>query len=113
MSGSSSMPSDENVLPCSEWAWAAAMMSGRAAWTWEWMANAATVDGPVALDDLPSWSTQIRSEARICLKLMPNGFTQKRSACSGSRAVMWPATPSSKPKRPKRRNAAARRCLRC
>ena len=49
----------------------------------------------------------------IVLKSMPNGFTQKWSARSGSRAVMWPATPSSKPNRPKRRNAAARRCLRC
>ena len=27
------------------------------------------------------------------LKLMPKGFTQKWSRCSGSRAVMWPATP--------------------
>src|SRR3954466_6602586 len=26
---------------------------------------------------------------------------------------MWPATPSSKPKRENSRNAAARRCLRC
>ena len=39
--GSSSWPSDENALPCTEWVWAAAMTSGRAAWTWEWMANAA------------------------------------------------------------------------
>ena len=44
---------------------------------------------------------------------MPNGFTQKRSGSSGSRAVMWPATPSPNPKRPNSRNAAARRCLRC
>ena len=45
-------------------------------------------------------------------KSMPNGFTQKQSVCSGSRAVMWPATPSSKPYFEKTRNAAARRCLR-
>ena len=42
-----------------------------------------------------------RSSTRICLKLMPNGLTQKWSGCSGSRAVMCPATPSSKPRRPK------------
>ena len=59
------------------------------------------------------WSTQIRSDTRMCLKFIPNGFTQKRSRCSGSRTVMWPATPSSKPNLPKRRNDAASRCLRC
>ena len=35
----------------------------------------------------------------MCLKFMPNGFTQKRSGCSGSRTVMCPATPSSNPNR--------------
>ena len=45
-------------------------------------------------------------------KCMPKGLTQKWSARSGSRAVMWPATPSSKPNLEKRRKAAARRCLR-
>ena len=35
----------------------------------------------------------------MCPKWTPNGLTQKRSGCSGSRTVMWPATPSSKPKR--------------
>src|SRR5260370_2575081 len=43
---------------------------------------------------------------------MPQGFTQKLSRRSGSRAVIWPATTSSKPKREKRRKAAARRSLR-
>ena len=28
------------------------MTSGRAACTWEWMANAARLTGPIALDDL-------------------------------------------------------------
>ena len=46
-------------------------------------------------------------------KLRPNGLTQKWSANSGSRTVMWPATPSPKPNRPKMRNAPASRCLRC
>ena len=45
-------------------------------------------------------------------KLSPNGLTQKRSGYSGSRTVMWPATPSPKPKRPKMRNAPASFCLR-
>ena len=49
----------------------------------------------------------------MCLKFIPNGFTQKRSRCSGSRTVMWPATPSSKPNLPNSRNDAASRCLRC
>ena len=76
------------------------------------MAKAARLTGQVPSTTSPSWSTRIRSDARICLKLMPNGLTQKWSVRSGSRAVMWPATPSSKPKRPKIRKAAARRCLR-
>ena len=46
------------------------------------------------------------------LKFMPNGFTQKWSSRSGSRAVMCPAMPSSNPNLPKRRYAAASRCLR-
>ena len=44
---------------------------------------------------------------------MAKGFTQKWSVSSGSRAVMWPATPSEKPKRPNRRSAPASFCLRC
>ena len=44
---------------------------------------------------------------------MPKGLTQKWSVSSGSRAVICPATPSEKPKRPKRRSAPANRCLRC
>src|SRR5216684_1123509 len=54
----------------------------------------------------------MRSETRMRPKCRPKGFTQKWSSRSGSRAVMWPATPSSKPKREKRRKAAARRSLR-
>ena len=46
-------------------------------------------------------------------KLRPNGLTQKWSGNSGSRTVMWPATPSPKPKRPKMRSAPASLCLRC
>ena len=41
----------------------------------------------------------------------PNGFTQKQSGRSGSRAVRWPAMPSLKPKRSNSRKAAAIRCL--
>ena len=41
-------------------------------------------------------------------KCIPNGFTQKQSGCTGSRTVMWPATPSSKPYLAKMRNAHAR-----
>ena len=43
---------------------------------------------------------------------MANGLTQKWSVNSGSRAVMWPATPSEKPKRPNNRSAPANLCLR-
>ena len=38
---------------------------------------------------------------------MPNGLTQKWSVYSGSRTVMWPATPSPNPSRPKIRSAPA------
>ncbi len=61
---------------------------------------------------VPVWSTQIRSETRMCLKFIPNGLSQKRSRCSGSRTVMCPATPSSNPNLPNSRNDAASRCLR-
>lgn len=37
----------------------------------------------------------------------PKGFTQKVDGSTGSRSVMWPATPSSKPNFPKIRKAAA------
>ena len=45
------------------------------------------------------------------LKSTAKGLTQKWSVSSGSRAVMWPATPSLKPNLPNRRKAAASRCL--
>ena len=57
----------------------------------------------------PEWSTRIRSDLVMRLKARPKGFTQKQSGCTGSRRVMWPATPSSKPYLPKIRKAAARR----
>ena len=41
----------------------------------------------------PWWLTRMRSDALIRLKSMANGLTQKWSGRSGSRAVMWPATP--------------------
>src|SRR6202050_1642477 len=55
----------------------------------------------------------MRSETRAWRKLMPKGVTQKWSVSSGSRAVMCPATPSEKPKRPNSRSAPASFCLRC
>src|ERR1700761_9024095 len=61
---------------------------------------------------LPSWSTRIRSERLSCENARPNGFTQKVCGSTGSRSVMCPATPSSKPYLPKMRNASARRPLR-
>ena len=48
----------------------------------------------------------------MCPKCMANGLTQKWSDSSGSRAVMWPATPSSKPNLENRRKPAASRCFR-
>src|SRR5438270_5051901 len=52
-------------------------------------------------------------DALPILKCTPNGFTQKWSGRSGSRAVMCPVTPSSKPNFENKRNAAASRSLRC
>ena len=52
MIGSSRRPSVDHALPYIECACAAATTSGRAAWTCEWMANAARLTGRVALDDL-------------------------------------------------------------
>src|SRR4051812_21993216 len=54
-----------------------------------------------------------RSLTVTCLNGIPNGLTQKQSLYSGSRAVMWPDTPSSNPDRPKIRSAPASRSLRC
>ncbi len=95
-----------------EWEWAAATTSGRAAWIWEWMAKAAVLTGLSPSTTSPSWLTRIRSETRMWPKCMAKGLTQKWSSRSGSRAVMWPATPSSKPNLENSRNAAARRCFR-
>src|SRR4051794_29008305 len=92
---------------------AAAVMSGRASCSVEWIAKAAPLMLPFPSTTSPRELTRSRSETRMWEKLMPNGFTQKWSSRSGSRAVMWPATPSSNPNLPKRRNPAARRCLRC
>src|SRR5436190_1750425 len=91
---------------------AAAITSGRAACTAEWIANAAVFTMASPSTTWPFASTRMRSDWRMWLKLSPSGLTQKWSRCSGSRAVMWPARPSSNPNLPKRRNPAARRCLR-
>lgn len=48
--------------------------------------------GPPAMT-CPSWLTWIKSEALISEKERPNGFTQKVEGSTGSRRVMWPATP--------------------
>ena len=76
------------------------------------MTNAARFTGRLPCFTLPSWSTKIRSDALIWVKLMPNGLTQNQSGCSGSRTVMCPATPSEKPKRPNSRKPAASCSLR-
>src|SRR5438309_8242151 len=110
--GSRSRPNVDQVLPYTEWAWAAATTSGRAACTWEWMAKAAWFTGCSHSTTSPWWLTRRRSETRMWPKCMPKGLTQKWSVSSGSRAVMWPATPSSKPHLENMRKAAARRCLR-
>ena len=93
------------------WVWAADCTSGRAAWTCEWIAKAAVLTGQSPSTTSPWWLTRMRSDARISPNDMPNGFTQKQSGRSGSRAVRCPATPSLKPKRSKSRKAAAIRCL--
>ena len=103
----------DQARPHLEWVWAAATTSGRAWWTWLWMAKAAWLTGQSPSTTAPLWSTQIRSDTRMRSKLSPNGLTQNSSGCSGSWAVTCPATPSLKPNRPKRRNVAASRCLRC
>ena len=107
------MPSEANDLPYGEWLWAAATTSGRAWWMAEWMTNAARFTGWLPYTTSPSWLTRIRSLTRMWRKLRPNGLTQKWSGNSGSRTVMWPATPSPNPKRPKMRSAPASFCLRC
>ena len=43
--GASSMPSELNALPCTLWLCAAAITSGRAWCTAEWMTNAARFTG--------------------------------------------------------------------
>src|SRR3954468_21661125 len=89
------------------------MMSGRASCSAEWMAKAAVFTLPSPSTTSPCELTRMRSDTRMWLNAMPNGFTQKWSRRSGSRAVMCPATPSSKPNCQKIRKPAARRCLRC
>src|ERR1700759_567147 len=88
-------------------------MSGRASWSAEWIANAAVFTLPSPSTTSPCELTRMRSDTRMWLNAIPNGFTQKWSRRSGSRAVMCPATPSSNPNLPKMRKPAARRSLRC
>jgi len=77
-----------------------------------WMATAAPFTARSPSTTLPAWSTRTRSLCLIMLKCIPNGFTQYESGNSGSRAVTWPATPSSSPALLNMRNAAASRTLR-
>ena len=53
-----------------------------------------SLHGPPSMT-LPSWLTRMRSEDLICEKATPKGFTQKAEGSTGSRRVMWPATPLS------------------
>src|SRR4051812_34077267 len=89
------------------------MTSGRAACTCEWMQNAASLTWKLPSTTSPLWLTRIRSDCRTCANGTPNGLTQNVSGSIGSRAVIWPATPSSKPNFANSRNPAASRCLRC
>src|SRR5579875_3912063 len=57
------------------------------------MAKAARLTGWSPVMTSPVASTWMRSETEMCPKCIANGFTQKVSGRSGSRAVMWPATP--------------------
>src|SRR5271156_3952554 len=77
------------------------------------MTNAAVLTGYSPSTTAPLWSQRMRFETVIWLKWTPNGFTQNVSVTSGSRAVMWPAPPSSKPNFENSLNPAASRCLRC
>ena len=113
MIGSSGRASDDHALPYTECACAAATTSGCAWCTAEWMTKPAWFTGLVPCTMSPSWFTAMRSETRMCRKLIPNGLTQNMCGSSGSRTVMWPAIPSPNPKRPKMRNAPASCCLRC
>jgi hypothetical protein len=93
---SSGRPSVQNARPWMLWLWAAHSTSGRAAWMAEWIMNAAALSsrqGPPSITS-PEWLTWIRSEALICEKATPNGFTQKVVGSTGSRRVMCPATPA-------------------
>ena len=79
-----------------EWAWAAATTSGRAVCTREWMANAASLtgrcrdDGALVVDQEEVGDADLR-------EVHAERVDPEVSVSSGSRAVMWPATPSSKP----------------
>ena len=71
MRGSSGRRSDDHALPFSEWAWAAATTSGRAAWTCEWMAKAAAFTGQVPSTTSPLVVDEDEVACtRICLKLI-------------------------------------------
>src|SRR3954453_10152475 len=113
VSGSTVMSSEENVLPYGPWACAAASTSGRAACTAQWMATAAPLTARSPSTTSPSWLTRTRSDDLIIEKCMPNGLTQYVVGSPGSRTVMCPATPSSRPALENIRNAAAIFALRC
>ena len=78
-SGRAAGASEDQDLPYTECACAAATTSGRAAWTCEWMANAARFTGQLPSTTSPWSLTRMRSLTRIILKFMPKGLTQKWS----------------------------------
>ncbi len=111
---SSFRPKAQNERPYMLWLCAAHITSGRASCTAPCIMNAAVFNNLTSPPStiLPLWSTRIRSLLFINENATPNGLTQNVVGSTGSRTVICPATPSSKPYFPNMRKAAASRPLR-
>lgn len=81
-------PRADSARPCTEWQWATATTSGRAAWTWECTVKAAWLTWWPPSTTCPSELTSTRSLTVMCAKGTPKGLTQKQSVYWGSRTVM-------------------------
>ena len=111
--GSSRRSKDDQVDACRAWAWQTALTSGRARCTAVCSSRPTGLTMPLPRTTWPCGSTWTRCETLIWCIAIPTGLTQKWSCSSGSRRVTCPSSPSEKPRRPKMRQVAARRCSEC
>ena len=105
--------SDDQALPYTEWACAADTTSGRAAWTWAWITKAALFTGQLPSTTSPWSFTSSRSLHPNLLEVHSYRVDPEVIEVFGVAGGDVPGPPFVETELTNRRNAAARRCLRC